>query len=166
MVNFGALAAEIDWGVWAPQQISTGFASWLRYCSDVAHRRSTNFARSLAVYWAGTLYMSEGSCPLTEFCQLQNSLCIQVLRSPILAVWLHGTGTAVVSQTLWRGTRNGIAELSQRAPPIFGWAAITLGIGLHSSLLYFTFTKTYFGACRLGLHNSAPSHRPVRWTSW
>jgi len=41
-----------------------------------------------------------------------------------------------VSQTLRRGTRNGIAELSQSAPPIFGWAAITLGIGPHSSSFY------------------------------
>jgi len=39
-----------------------------------------------------------------------------------------------VSQTLQRGTRNGITELSQRAPFIFGWAAITLGIGPHSSV--------------------------------
>jgi len=30
-------------------------------------------------------------------------------------------------------TRNGITELSQTAPPMFGWAAITLGIGPHSS---------------------------------
>jgi len=29
------------------------------------------------------------------------------------------------------GARNGITELSQMAPPIFGWAAITLGIGPH-----------------------------------
>jgi len=42
MVNFGRLLAEICWRVWAPQQISTGFASCLRYCSDVAHRRPTN----------------------------------------------------------------------------------------------------------------------------
>jgi len=41
MVNFGPLTAEISWGVWGTQQISTGFASWLRYCSDVAHRRPT-----------------------------------------------------------------------------------------------------------------------------
>jgi len=34
---------------------------------------------------------------------------------------------AGISQTLRHGTRNGITELSQRAPPIFGWAAITLG---------------------------------------
>jgi len=41
MVNFGQLAAEIYWRVWGTPQISTGFASWLRYCSDVAHRRPT-----------------------------------------------------------------------------------------------------------------------------
>jgi len=35
------------------------------------------------------------------------------------------------SQTLRRDTRNGITGLSQRAPVIFGWAAITLGIGPH-----------------------------------
>ena len=33
MVNFGPLAAEICWRVWAPQQISTCFASWQRYCT-------------------------------------------------------------------------------------------------------------------------------------
>jgi len=32
-----------------------------------------------------------GSCPLVEFCQVQNSLCVQVLRTPILATLLHGT---------------------------------------------------------------------------
>jgi len=52
-----------------------------------------------------------------------------------LAALLHGIAAAGVSQTLRRGTKNGITELSQRAPPIFGWAAITLGIGPHSSLL-------------------------------
>jgi len=31
MVNFGPLMAEIRWRVWDTQQISTGFASWLRY---------------------------------------------------------------------------------------------------------------------------------------
>jgi len=39
-----------------------------------------------------------------------------------------------VSESVRRRTRNGITELSQRAPPIFSWAAITLGIGTHSSL--------------------------------
>jgi len=40
-----------------------------------------------------------------------------------------------VSQNLRRTTRNGITERSQSAPPIIGWAAITSGIGSHSSFL-------------------------------
>ena len=41
MVNLGPLTAEICWRVWGTQQISTGFASWFRYCSDVAQRKPT-----------------------------------------------------------------------------------------------------------------------------
>ena len=68
MVNYGPLAAEINLVVWAPQLISTGFASWPRYCTTLQ-------------YWSsGKLY------------------CVE-----------------------------------QRVPPIFGRAAITLGIGPHSS---------------------------------
>jgi len=54
MANFGSLTAETGWRVWTPQQISTGFASWLRYCTDVAQRRSTKlctmFGRLLGWY--------------------------------------------------------------------------------------------------------------------
>jgi len=56
-------------------------------------------------------------------------------KSCVLVYWhryctaLHAAGC----QTLQRGTRNGITELSQRTQPIFGRAAITLGIGPHSS---------------------------------
>jgi len=46
-----------------------------------------------------------------EFCQVQNSLCVQVLCSPILTALLHGTRAVGISQTLQRGTRNGITEL-------------------------------------------------------
>jgi len=35
MVIFGPLTAEISSGVGAPLQISTGFASWQRYCTAV-----------------------------------------------------------------------------------------------------------------------------------
>jgi len=94
-----------------------------------------NFAWWVAVSWVGTLCIHFwGLLPLTEFCQML-IYCVQILRSPTLAVWLHGTRVASVSQTLWRGTRNGITELSQRAPPIFGWAAVTLGIGPHSCFI-------------------------------
>ena len=37
MVNFGLLAAEIDPVVWAPQLISTAFASWQLYCTAVKY---------------------------------------------------------------------------------------------------------------------------------
>jgi len=57
------------------------------------------------------------------------------LYSPMLAVLLHGTSAAGVSQTLRHHTKNGITQLSQRTPPIFGRAAITLGISSHSSCL-------------------------------
>jgi len=72
-----------------------------------------NFARCSAVSWAGTLYIPfRGLLLLTEFCQVQSSLCVQVLRSPIFAALLHGNRAVCVSQTLRRGRRNGITELS------------------------------------------------------
>jgi len=70
-----------------------------------------NFARCLAVSWAGTGYIHfRELLPLTEFCPVQNSLYVQVLRSLILAALLPGTRAGAVSQTLWRGTGNGITE--------------------------------------------------------
>jgi len=145
MANIGLLAAQIRSGVWGTPANFKGF----RVLASLLHRRrsqeANNFARSLAISWADTLYIHfGGSCPLTEFYQMQNSLWVQVLRSSILAVWLHSTRAAAVSQTLRRGTRNGITELSQRAPPIFGWAAITLGIGQHSTFDYVTTYKTHY----------------------
>jgi len=58
---------------------------------------------------------------------------VQLLRSPILAAFLHGTPAEDVSQTAaWYKEWNyGTFADSQRTP--FGWAAITLGIGPHSS---------------------------------
>jgi len=135
MANFGPLTAEICWEVWGTPAILTGFTYCLRYCSDVAHPKSAKLCTMFAISWVGLLhcvYTFGRSCPLTEFCHLQNSLYVQVLCSPILATLLHGTPAAGVSQTLRHGTRNGITELSHRAPPIFGRAAITLGIGPRS----------------------------------
>jgi len=70
--------------------------------------------------------------PPNGICQVENSLCVQVLRSPILSA--YATRAVGVSQTLRRGTRKGITELSLLVvSPIFCKAAITLGVGLHSS---------------------------------
>ena len=78
--------------------------------------------------------------PLTEFRHVQNSLCVQVLRSPILAALLHGTPAAGSAKLcgVVQLTRNGITELSQRAPPIFCWVAMTLGRSAHI-LVHFVF---------------------------
>ena len=72
VVNFGPLTAEIGWRVGAPQPVSTGFASWLRYCTDVAQRKSTKlctmFRRLLGWYIISAPYIVLGRMPLTEFC--------------------------------------------------------------------------------------------------
>jgi len=54
----------------------------------------------------------------------------------ILAALLHGPLVVAVSHTL---------RVKQRAPPIFGRAAITLGIDSHSSC--FGFHVTWLDAC-------------------
>jgi len=84
---------------------------------------------------------------MAEICQLQSSLYVEVLRSPILEALLHGTSAAGVSQSLRRGIQNGITELSQRVPPIFVWAAITLGIDPHSSCSCFCMLTVNYYTC-------------------
>ena len=114
MVNFGPLAAEIDYQVWGTPANFNGFRV---LASLLYRRRSTKVNQTLHDVWPSLLgwyiiYIFGGCCPLTEFCQVQNSFCVQILRSPILAALLHGTRALYVSQTLCRGTRNGITELS------------------------------------------------------
>ena len=103
MVNFGPLTADIRWRVWGTPANFNGFcvlASLLH--TDIAQRRSIKlckmFGRLLGCYSVHFLEL----LPLMEFCQVQNSVCVQVLRSPILAALLHNTRAAPVSQTLWR----------------------------------------------------------------
>jgi len=61
-----------------------------------------------------------GSCPLTEFCQVQNSLCVQILCSPILAALLHGTRAVGNSQTL-RRSADGTTYIRQGSPHVGHW---------------------------------------------
>ena len=102
-----------------------------------------NFARCLAVSCAGTLYIHfRGSCPLTEFCPLQNPLYVQVLRSFILAALLQGTTAAGVSQTLRRRYKEwNYGTFADGATSIFGSSAgrpSRWAIGPHCSC-YFMF---------------------------
>ena len=142
MVNFSPLTAEIGWWVLGTRANFNGF----RILASLQHQcRSMEINQTLHDdVWPSPgllhyIYIFGGSCPITEFCQVQNLLCIEVLHSPILAVLLHSTRAVVVSQSLRRGSRNGIMELSLLV--IFMGAtyilrvAIMLGIGPHSSLV-------------------------------
>jgi len=94
-----------------------------------------NFARCLAVSsWAGTLYIHFGAlAPLGNFARCKIHFTSKFCVFLYWQRYCTRNPAAGVSQTLRRGTRNGITKLSHRAPPLFGWAAITLGIGPHSS---------------------------------
>jgi len=113
MVNFGPLAAEIDWRVWGTPANFDGFRV---LASLLQRRRSTKVNQALHDVWPSPglvhyLYTFGGSCSLTEFCPVQNSPCAQVLRSPILAALLHFTRVVSVNQSLRRATKKGITEL-------------------------------------------------------
>jgi len=116
IVNVGPLTSEMGWRVLGTSANFNGFRVLLRYCTVVAQRISTTlcttFGRLLGCY---TIYIFGGACPLTEFCQVQNSLCVQVLRYHMLAALLHGTRAVGVSQTLRQGghpVRHWAVELS------------------------------------------------------
>jgi len=103
MVNFSPLAAEIDWRVWGTPANFNGFRV---FASLLQRRRSAEANQTLHDVWPSSglvdySYIFCGCCCVTEFCQVQNSLCIlQVLHSPILSVLLHGTQAVGASQTL------------------------------------------------------------------
>jgi len=86
MVNFGPLAAEIISLVWG---VPANF-NWFRVLASLLQRRrSTEANQTLHDVWPSPaqlhyIYIFGGCCPVTEFCQVQNSVCVfQVLRSPI-----------------------------------------------------------------------------------
>jgi len=84
------------------------------------------FARRFSVSWAGTLYIQfrgllppDGILPGAKF-TLHPSLAFSYIGS---VTPRHSSSER--QPNLHRGSRNGITELSHRAPPIFGLAAIT-----------------------------------------
>jgi len=114
--QYGKLRSTNSWDWFrsfgAPRQISA-----FRVLASLLHwPRSLEVKQTLHDVWPSPglvhyIYIFWGSCPLIEFCQLQNSLCVQVFRSPILVALLHGTRAVGISQTLRHGARNGIKEL-------------------------------------------------------
>jgi len=126
MVNFGPLAAEIDWRVWdTPAKIQRlsrlGFAT----AATSLNGSQPNFARCLAVSCAGRLFIHfrrllphNGILPGAKF----------TLRPPSLALSYIGSVTTRHSSS---------GHKPNLAPPVFIRATITLGIGPHSSWLCF-----------------------------
>jgi len=105
MANCGPLTAEICWPVWGTP---ANFNRFRVLPSLLQRRRSPNANQTLYDVWPSPvllhyIYTFGCSCSLTEFCPVQNSLYVQVLRSRVLAALLHGTPAAGVSQTLRRG---------------------------------------------------------------
>jgi len=103
MVNFGPLGAEIVSLVWGPSK----FQRVSRFGFVTAATSLNGSNQTLRDVWPSPglihyIYIFVGSCPVTEFCQVQHSLCVQDLRSPILVALLHGTLVVGVSQTLRR----------------------------------------------------------------
>ena len=140
MANCGPLTAEIYWRVSGTSANLNGFRV---LASLLQRRRSPQANLSLHDVWPSPglvhyIYIFRTVAPWRNFAR-----CIIhfACKSCVIVYWhaalLHSTPAAGLSQTLRRGTRNGITELSQTAPPIFGWVAITLGIGPHSSFSSF-----------------------------
>jgi len=125
MANFGRVAAEIDSGVWGTPANFNGF-SRLAFVTAATSLTGGQPNSTLHDVWpcpglVRYIYIFGGSCPLMGFCQVQKySLYGQVLRSCVTA--RHSSSG-----------RQPNCDVKQRAPPIFGRAAITVGIGPHSS---------------------------------
>ena len=103
--NFSPLATEIGIPVWGTP---ANFNWFCVFASLLHRRRATDVSETLHDVWPSPgllhyIYIFGDCCPLREFCQMQNLLCIQVLRSPILSALLHIARAVGVSQTLWRG---------------------------------------------------------------
>jgi len=102
--------------------------------------RQPNFALCLAGSWAGTLYINFGGLlPPNGILPGANSLCVQVLCSPILSALLHGTQAVGVSSKLCSVVQRMevwnfcCLSFSTEGATYIPRAVITLGIGPRSS---------------------------------
>jgi len=102
--------AEIGSGVWGTPTNFNGFrilpSLVQRHRSLEANQTLHNVPLSPGL--VHYVYIFKDCCPLTEFCPVQNSLYVQVLSSHMLAVLLHGTPAAGISQTLQRSAKGAI----------------------------------------------------------
>jgi len=131
-VKFGPLTAEIGWRIWCTRANFNGFCM---LASLLHRRRSTEVNQTLHDVWPSPglvhyIYIFEGTCELMEFCEMQNSLCVQVLHSPILAALLHALQQCMSAKLC--------SMLRQGATWYFWWrrgVAVT-SLGVSTKLLY------------------------------
>jgi len=90
MVNVVPLTAEMSSGVWRSPANFSGFCV---FASLLHWHRSVEVNQTLHDVWP--------SPGLVHCIYIFGALCVQVLRSPVLAALLHGTPAAGVSQTSW-----------------------------------------------------------------
>jgi len=170
MANFGILTVEIGSGVRGTPANFNGF----RVLPSLLQRRHSPQAnQTLHDAWLSPglvhyIRTFRGSCPMAEFCQVQNSLYVQVLLSPILEALLHGTPAAGVSRTLRRGTRNEFSQCRHlySAGRPSRWASANILVWYFSSFLTFRVSRRrremYSDHARLYVCGSAHSHITAR----
>ena len=132
MAHFGPLTAEICCRVWGHP---SKFQRVSRVSSLLQRRHLSEANLTLHDVWQSPIYtFLRALAPWRNFARWKIHF---TSKSCVLLYWQRYCTAlqqrAALSQTMRRGTRNGITSLLQRAPTIFGWAAITLGIGPHSS---------------------------------
>jgi len=100
----GELWTTNGWDWSASLGTPANFNGFLILASLLHWRRSTEVNQTSHDVWPTPglvdILTFSGTYP-NGICQMQNSLCIQVLRSPILAALLHSTRAICVSQTWW-----------------------------------------------------------------
>ena len=124
MVNFGPLAAEIVSLVWGTPANFKGFCV---LPTSLLRRRSLEANHTLHDVWPYPallhyIYIFGGSCPRQNFARCKIHF---TSKSCVLLYW-HRYCMALQQ---WASAK--LCGVEQRAPPIFGRAAIRLGIGPH-----------------------------------
>jgi len=111
--SYGASKSRLKLAARAVLSANAGLLVWLRYCTVVAQRRSTKLCTMFGhlLGWYTIYTFSEAPAP-NGILPGANSLCVQVLRSPIFAALLHGTRVVGVSQTL-RRSAEGVTNIWQ-----------------------------------------------------
>jgi len=104
MVNFGPLAAEISLLVWSTPANFNWFASWLRYCTDVAQWRSTKLCTMFgsllgwyAIYTFSGALAPNGILPRAKF-TLRPSLAFSYIGS--VTAW-HSSSVCQSNFAAW-----------------------------------------------------------------